>query len=106
VGWFINKYLLQKGDWVLILEEDRLLTLSSQIMIRGPGPINCVIGIPNVSNIVTVRSYADNCVSTMKDISVLPPIKYTWICFCIQHPLFFHLFWNVPGAYATQTDFQ
>jgi hypothetical protein len=77
IGYFIERLDINKGDWLLILEEDHLLTLTSQVMIRGPHGVNSVVGLPDTSDFRRVRNYAENCVSTMKDISVLPSISFT-----------------------------
>ena len=79
IGFFMDQLNVQKGDWIFLLEMDNMLTLTSQVMVRGPSACNCVVGIPSTSQKHVARSFADNCVSNIKDISILPFIVFTWV---------------------------
>ena len=76
LGWFMNRLQLDNGDWVMVLEEDGMLSLTANLMIRGPNAINCVVGLPHTNLNSDVRSAAGNCVRFMKDITVLPFISF------------------------------
>lgn len=76
MGWFMYRLQVENGDWLMMVEEDSMLSLTTHLMIRGPNAINVVTGVPHTAEYLTARDFAHNCVKCMKDITLMPYISF------------------------------
>ena len=77
IGWLQLKFHMEKGKWLFVVEDNRKLSLTAELLVRAPNPCNAVVGMSSTDKQEEVRLAADRCVAYMKDCQLMPGVRFS-----------------------------
>lgn len=80
VGWFIRKFAVKANSWILIVSAITDPNLASAVIVRGPLPVNIIVGASNCKTTgPQLTEHLDTCVRSISIHNGLPAINFEWV---------------------------